>query len=304
MSSTYDHAKRIKQELQEAGMTKYGRAKFASKYLPNLIHEREHVKAVVYGRYSEGKNSPPYIEGMLVATDRRIIFLDHKPGYTKMDEMTYDVIAGVKKTAIGLFQAVTLHSRLGDYTLRFVNARCASNFVRYVERRQVEAEGADSALPKTTPAAIEEKALDFLKKHDVAVLSTADRNGEVHGATVHYVIDDDRLIYILTKAGTQKVHDIFAHHQVALTVFEVDTAQTVQLQGIGEVEGTQAVKDRIFTTLIKPRLYRDDDMHLPPVTSLREGAFTVLRITPTYARFKDYLQLNDASLTADVPGRQ
>lgn len=131
------HEERIKEELRRAGVTRFGMLKFAVKYLPKVIHKDEHIHGVVYGRYGEKTGSLTLVEGILIATNRRIIFLDHKPGYTSTDEVTYDVVSGVKVSK-AFFSAVTLHTRIGDYTIRFANSRCASIFVSYVERRRLE----------------------------------------------------------------------------------------------------------------------------------------------------------------------
>lgn len=131
------HDERIKQELKDAGVTRFGMKKFAVKYLPKIIHKNEHIHGVVYGRYGEKTGSLTLVEGMLVATDRRIIFLDHKPGFTSTDEITYDVVSGVRANT-AFFTAVTLHTRIGDYTIRFANPKCAETFIDYVGERRLE----------------------------------------------------------------------------------------------------------------------------------------------------------------------
>jgi hypothetical protein len=131
------HEQRVKQELAAAGVTKYGFMKFAVHYLPGLIHDDEHIGGIVYGRYTDKKSGNRWNEGMLVATNLRIIFLDHKPGYTASDEISYSAVSGVKLTW-AVFSAVTLHTRVGDYQIRFVNTKCANKFVSYVEDRQLE----------------------------------------------------------------------------------------------------------------------------------------------------------------------
>jgi hypothetical protein len=72
------HEDRIKKELKAVGVTRYGMLKFASHYVHNVIHEDEHIMGVVYGRYRQDGVS--LNEGMLIATDLKILFLDHKPG--------------------------------------------------------------------------------------------------------------------------------------------------------------------------------------------------------------------------------
>jgi hypothetical protein len=131
------HEQRVKQELAAAGVTSYGFRKFAIHYLPKLIHDDEHIGGIVYGRYTDKQGSNRWNEGVLIATNLRIIFLDHKPGFTVTDEISYRAVSGVNLTS-AVFSAVTLHTRLGDYQIRFVNARCADIFVGYVEDRQLE----------------------------------------------------------------------------------------------------------------------------------------------------------------------
>lgn len=142
-----------------------------------------------------------------------------------------------------------------------------------------------------------ESALTFLKEHDIAVLSTADRDGNVHGAVVCYVVLEDDRIYIVTKSETRKAHDMFAHGQVALTVFDASSAQTVQLEGAAQLEGDRATKDRAYQAIVRPQPYKGE-VHLPPVTTLHEGGFVVFRITPTDMRFTDYKQRYHDDLSA------
>ncbi len=130
------HEARIHSELRKAGVTDFGMKKFAIRDLPSLIGKDEHIEGVIYGRYKYEDGSP-FNEGVLVATDLRVLFLDHKPGYQKTDEITYDVVSGIKKTK-AIFTAVTLHTRLGDFSLRFTNSNCADIFVRYVESRRLK----------------------------------------------------------------------------------------------------------------------------------------------------------------------
>ncbi len=119
---------RVREELRMAGMSEYGLRKSSTRYLHNLIHQNEHIGAVVYGRYQGGS-------GMLVATDHRIIFLDHKPLFTSSDEIRYDVVFGVRISSAGPFATITLHTRVGEYELRYVNRILAEGFAEYIEEK-------------------------------------------------------------------------------------------------------------------------------------------------------------------------
>lgn len=136
---TEDHEKRIRQELIDAGITHFGLRKFAARHLYRIIHSYEHVKGIIYGRYGSG-GLLTMSEGMLIATDRRVIFLDYKPGYENVEEFTYDVVSGAKRVKAGIFSTITLYTRISNYTIRFANSHCVERFMAYVEKRRLETE--------------------------------------------------------------------------------------------------------------------------------------------------------------------
>lgn len=292
-----DHSRRIRQELAKAGVTQYGMTKFVTTYLPRVIYGDEHIEAAVYGRFEEGLGLLMFEEGWLIATDHRVIFLDHKPGYTNMDELGYEAVIGVQKTSAGFFSSITLHTKQGNYTLRFANKHCVDKFMRHVEIRRLEKSRHGylmiNSQQVTTPRhdldhdGLDDRAEEFLRNHDTAVISTLGRDGQVHGALVHYVVGRDNLIYILTKGGTRKAHDIFATGKVALTIFDIDAMSTAQFEGRGDIESDQTVKDWVFGEIVKPRTY-GKTAKLPPVTAIDEGSYMVLRITPVTGRYNDY----------------
>lgn len=283
------HFSRIQSELKKAGTTWYGRQKAESRYLPQVIHDNEHLEAVVYGQYPGGS-------AMLVATDLRILFLDRKPGFTHMDEITYDMVSGLAKTLSGPFTAITLHTRLGDYSFRYVNAKAATRFVEYIEKRRLEhfkvvLDGFQqpSQVPqnKVDTTGFTAQALTFLKEHDLATLSTADKENKVYGAAIYYMVDDDGVIYFVTKSETRKYLNITAHNQVALTIYDAGKMQTLQLQGLAKVENDQTRKDIAFNQIIRSRLSAPGGK-IPAVIKIEQGSFIIISITPTVVQFRDF----------------
>ncbi|MGZ6005315.1 MAG: PH domain-containing protein [Candidatus Saccharimonadales bacterium] len=131
------HKSRIKRELIAAGVSKYGLIKMESRYLPEVIHHDEHVKAVAYGLRNN-------FSGILVATDQRIIYFERKPFYKVMDEVAYTMVSGIRLNARGQRAAVVLHTRIGDYSLRFVNKNAAEKFVRYIDTQHLKQLGQPS----------------------------------------------------------------------------------------------------------------------------------------------------------------
>lgn len=122
---------RVFAELRELGMRRWALWRPDVRYLPSLVHENEHIKAVTYGKGAEG-------EAMLVATDRRVININKKPMYEKADELTYDIIGGVSYGDVGIQATVILHSRIGDFKLRTFNLRLAQGFRNYIQQRCLE----------------------------------------------------------------------------------------------------------------------------------------------------------------------
>jgi hypothetical protein len=144
MKNTKAHAERIKRELREAGVGWFGFLKFGIRYLHKIIHADEHVHGVIFGRYRETKEAPAWEEGLLVATNLRVLFLDRKPGYLKADDISYDVVSAVEASKAGPFSAVTLYTKMGEFTIRFAKTSCAEKFVRYVEVRRLEQPESDT----------------------------------------------------------------------------------------------------------------------------------------------------------------
>jgi hypothetical protein len=122
------HRKRIMNELKTLGVSKFGLMSSESQYLPRIIKYDEPLTAVVYGKYESSF-------AMLIATERRIVFLDKKPFFTDQDDIDYAVVAGVGCGNGTFASTVTLHTRIKTYAVTTMNWRCARGFVRYIQQR-------------------------------------------------------------------------------------------------------------------------------------------------------------------------
>jgi flavorubredoxin len=123
---TTDHAGRVRQELIAAGISKTGLRSFGSRYLPQIVHQDEHIGGVVYGRQTNDS-------ALLIATNQRILFLDKKPLFVDENEVSYDVVSGISFSHAGFGSTVTLHTRIEDFTLHTLNQKAARIFMEYVE---------------------------------------------------------------------------------------------------------------------------------------------------------------------------
>lgn len=282
--------------MKKAGVTSYGMRKANTKMLVDFIDEDEHIGGVIYGR--KGNKLIESESVMLVATDKRLIYLNYEPISRYTDAIAYDVVAGVKKSSAGLFATVTLLTRMLDtsYTVKFVNQNCARQFVKYIDQRRLRQDGGDDTANKqnsTKKNIFNSKnenysgALRYLKSHETAVFSTIDSNGNVSGAVIYYLVGEDNNIYILSKSHTKKAQNILINSHVALTVYEPNGLQTVQLQGDGSIEKDEKTRSQVFDKIVKNRYY-SEKIDLPPITKIKEGTYMVIRVTPTTIKFRDY----------------
>ena len=287
LSKSQTHIERIRSELKDAGISRFGLYRFTSHYIPNVIHQDEHIKAAVFGRKKESEGFFGIVEGILLATDKRVLYIDHRPGYTTMDEISYEVVSGVNVTQAGPYATLTLFTKITNYRLSYAKPECATQFASYIERRRLDSEQVQT---KTTDESeseeMDERTRLFLQNHEIGVLSSIDRTGIVSGAAVYYTVHND-LPYFMTKIGTQKAYNILGNQHVALTVFDEKKLQTVQLQGIVEAESDKKLKRMVSDDIVTSRHY-DSGSHLPPLMWLAGDDFIIFRITPTRISFSDY----------------
>jgi hypothetical protein len=124
--TTADHRERIRLELIQAGISKLSLKRMECRHLPGVIKDDEHIKAAIYGLSDN-------FSALIAATNQRIIYSERKPFYKMLDEVAYDMISGVRYNLRGGRANVILHTRVKDYSLRFVAKNTSEKFVNYIE---------------------------------------------------------------------------------------------------------------------------------------------------------------------------
>lgn len=290
VTSMQTHQERIKSELAAAGVSHVGLHRFTSTYLPKVIHEDEHIMGAVFGRRKESEGFFGFVEGILIATDERVLFIDHRPGYTTMDEVNYDNVAGVNINTTLFYASITLFTKAANYHLSFAGREAAKTFANYIERRITHTEQKEEWGGNDRPqyqVAIGSDAMDFLQKHELGVLSTIERTGSISGAVIYYTMIDEKP-YFMTKLESRKASNILGNQHIALTVYDEDSVQTVQLQGIVELISDLERIEQVTALITRPRTYKDGS-HRAPV--LRVGGRTAFyRIVPTGFNYIDFLK--------------
>jgi hypothetical protein len=125
------HQDRIRQELMATGVTKAALMKPQLRRLHQSIHPDEHIQAIAYSSYGSGT-------AVLVATDRRVMYLDRRPFNYVFDEFTYDIVSGVAMRQSGLYITLTLHTPINNFTIRTTNRAATQGFVTCMEVRRIE----------------------------------------------------------------------------------------------------------------------------------------------------------------------
>lgn len=131
-------------------------------------------------------------------------------------------------------------------------------------------------------------AIKFLEQHPMGVLSTVSSEKQPWGAAIYYIADRDFTFYFVTKSGTHKYKNIEASLYAALTVADPRTQTTVQAVGPVTPVTVRSTIDSVYKMMAAQRP-AGNFQWLPPLLKIHKGEFIVLRLTPTYAQFADYL---------------
>lgn len=126
-----DHYERVIEELRLLGASWYGQSMMEARYLPQIIHPDEHLEGVVYGWQPIGIV-------MMVATDRRVLFIDKKPLYARDDEISYISVRGVSHAYKLFFITVILHTQVDDFVVNTFNQKATQIFAKAIQRHSLE----------------------------------------------------------------------------------------------------------------------------------------------------------------------
>jgi len=134
----------------------------------------------------------------------------------------------------------------------------------------------------------------YIERNPIATFGTVGKDGTPHGAVV-YVCPDDvkRVVYFLTKNGTQKYKNIQTNDAVSLTI--VNPAQNSTLQAKGKaftVHDSQAL-DAVTKRMVRANPLASE--WIPPVSKLEAGQYVVVGINITHARLAEFAGMDVTS---------
>jgi len=140
-------------------------------------------------------------------------------------------------------------------------------------------------------------AKEFMSTHPLGVVSIS-RGQEAPYAASMFIISDEQLnLFFITKSDTEKYRLLQDNGNVAITITDFESQETIQAEGIAEeVMAEGGVLEEVFKKLssMKPP---GNSKWLPPIVKLHAGEFVIFQIEVRkmrYANFTDTLK-NSAS---------
>lgn len=140
--------------------------------------------------------------------------------------------------------------------------------------------------PKHRLSERQQNIYDFLKNNPVAVVSTASKSGNPHGAVVYFYVDNNLDVYFVTKDQTHKFQNIKENNHVMLTVFDAQSQTVCQIEGATEIVSDQALADDVIGKILKITLKISREGE-PPLSKL-DGEYITLKIHPDNIKYSVY----------------
>lgn len=117
----------IKKEVALIGGDKSLLNKRPFRALPDILHTHETILGYVYGLFEGGSFA------LIVATSKRIVFVNSAWGNLVVDDVPYNMVASVEYSLGVFWGRVTLFSRSKTYQFSLVNKKSIHPFVGVVE---------------------------------------------------------------------------------------------------------------------------------------------------------------------------
>lgn len=133
-----------------------------------------------------------------------------------------------------------------------------------------------------------QEAYTFLTNHKVAVLSTANKQGEPWGAAIYFIVNEALDFFFLTHAESKKYQNLKENQQASIVIASDDEQATVQALGrtieLSEESDEFTMAFRMLATLHPPNTLR----WTPPVSKLDDGRMAVMKMTPSSLQFSTF----------------
>ncbi|MBI4100954.1 PH domain-containing protein [Candidatus Microgenomates bacterium] len=122
--------------------------------LPRILGADETIEKAVEGVYGGGF-------GLLVATNKRLLFIDKKPMECKVEEVPYSPMMNARYDSGLVFGKITIDSAGKKLEIQKVNKRVVRDFVEHVESKLGAGEAARQEQPSPPQASADPPPIDM-----------------------------------------------------------------------------------------------------------------------------------------------
>jgi hypothetical protein len=146
-------AKMVEDQLRKIGFDFRFWGRNEVKELHKVLTEDEVIKQCVNGHYSGGY-------ALLVATNQRLILVDHKPMFLTMEVIWYDKIGQIDYNHRLLNASICVSTPNKDLNFTTWNSGTLRKILQYSQEKMVEAkEGEQTDTSQTEPASINQRPI-------------------------------------------------------------------------------------------------------------------------------------------------
>ena len=109
--------------LRQLGAVSYNLKLPETKAILKAIQPDEEINGIIYGKYNRTSDNISG-RGAIVVTSNRVMLVDKKPMFSKIEEISFRIISGISYSKAGFAGTVTLNTRIGDIHVRTLNIKC------------------------------------------------------------------------------------------------------------------------------------------------------------------------------------
>lgn len=144
-----------------------------------------------------------------------------------------------------------------------------------------------------------QQAYEFLNQINIAVLATVAENKPL-ASTMYFVVESDLSVYFITEKETQKFQHIQKNPNVSLVVTNRESVQTMQIMGLAENVTDAAKKTEIIQQMSAVNAKKNWLHWPPPISKVEAGEMVVIKVSPTWMRYADYLQDDATKIFSEI----
>lgn len=123
----------VKKQLKQIGANQYILSRSEIRYLPRILLDDEIIHEYVNGTYSGGF-------GVLIATNKRLLFVDKKIFDFLVDDIPYSMVSAVEYD-LGMFWGrITVFSRAKDFRFKRTRKDRTMQFARFIESKMMKSQ--------------------------------------------------------------------------------------------------------------------------------------------------------------------